>query len=225
MATKKFLVDCPNCQQKVMADGHAEDLPFPFIRDGPSLPTWRYILATCEICWQVLILREIASEIKTEDKKKRAIEVLWPSPERALSGTIPESLRREHAEARACFKAQAYIATVVMVRRTLEGVCSDHKITKKPLYAALDDMRSRGLIEGRLLEWAQELRVLGNDAAHFTGRYVSRQDAADALTLAEALMDYLYVFSAQFEKFRARRNVQPPEGEATSGSASSSPSS
>ena len=221
MADKKYLVDCPKCQQKVIADGHAEDLPFPFLRDGPALPAWRYILATCEICWHVLVLREIESE----DEKKKATEVLWPSPERVLSDTIPEPLRREHAEARACFRTQAYIATVVMVRRTLEGVCSDHGIMKKPLYAALDDMRSRGLIEGRLLEWAQELRVLGNDAAHFTGRNVSRQDAKDALTLAEALMDYLYVFSAQFEKFRARRNAQLPEEKATSGSPTSSPAS
>lgn len=112
-----------------------------------------------------------------------------------------------------------------MVRRTLEGVCSAHEIKRKPLYAALDEMRSLGLIEGRLLEWAQELRVLGNDAAHFTGKTVSRDDAEDALTLAEALMDYLYVFSAQFEKFRARRNEQSPQETPTGSSASSIPSS
>lgn len=66
-------------------------------------------------------------------------------------------------------------------------------------------MKRRELIEGRLLDWAQELRVLGNEAAHFTGNPVSRQDAQDALELAEALMDYLYVFTAPFNEFKSRR--------------------
>jgi hypothetical protein len=105
-----------------------------------------------------------------------------------------------------------------MVRRTLEGVCIDHGIFRKPLYAALDEMKNDGLIEGRLLEWAQGLRVLGNDAAHFTGQPVSSQDARDALTLAEALMDYMYVFSGQFEQFRARRAAQAGDDISTGGS-------
>jgi hypothetical protein len=179
--------------------------PFPFLREGGSLPRWRYVLASCEICWQTLVIRK---SVEGEEKRKLIVEILWPTPERTLSDVVPESLRLEHAEARACFNAKAYTATVVMVRRTLEGVCSDHGITKKPLYVALEEMRSSELIEGRLFEWAQELRVLGNDAAHFTGRAVSSQDAEDALSLAEALMDYMYVFSAQFDKFRRRRSAQ-----------------
>jgi hypothetical protein len=69
-------------------------------------------------------------------------------------------------------------------------------------------MRTIGLIEGRLLEWAQELRVLGNEGAHFTGERVARQDAQDALALAEAILDYLYVFSAQFFEFKNRRELR-----------------
>lgn len=86
---------------------------------------------------------------------------------------------------------------------------------KNPLYAALEEMRSAGLIKGRLLEWAQGLRVLGNDAAHFTVRSVSREDAEDALGLAEALLDYMYVLSAEFQKFRDRRTALPPNKQAT----------
>jgi Domain of unknown function (DUF4145) len=211
MVIAKYVVTCPNCYQRVMPDEHIEEQPFPFLREGGgSLPPWEYVIASCEICWQTLIIRKLI-EGDGETPKKLVVEVLWPAPERPLSETIPASLRDEHAEARACFKVNAYTATVVMVRRTLEGVCSDQGIGKAPLYAALEEMRSTGLIEGRLLEWAQGLRVLGNDAAHFTGRSVSREDAEDALGLAEALLDYMYVFSAQFQKFRDRRNTLPPE--------------
>jgi hypothetical protein len=130
---------------------------------------------------------------------------LWPSPPRVLSVKIPESLRREVAEARACFDAKAYTAAVVMVRRTLEGVCNENKVTKWPLSKALQEMASQGLLDDRLLSWADGLRVLDNEGAHYTGSPVCREDAKDALAFAEAALDYLYVLTAQFEEFQQRR--------------------
>lgn len=41
---------------------------------------------------------------------------------------------------------------------------------------------------------------------HFTDQVVTRQDASDALDLVEAMLDYVYVFSAKFEQFKARRD-------------------
>jgi hypothetical protein len=215
MRFTKYEVTCPNCHQRILLtdekDGY-EPPPFgqPNSEDNYE---WSYVFAECAICWQPLAIRRRINE--SNGHRRGVFEILWPVLERHLSDTVPESLRQEHSEARACFNAKAYTATVVMVRRTLEGVCADHGITRKPLYAALGEMKSTGLIEGRLLEWAQELRALGNDAAHFTGRSVSRQDAKDALSLAEALMDYMYVFTAQFEQFQARRAGQSSDDAST----------
>ena len=103
-----------------------------------------------------------------------------------------------------------------MVRRTLEGVCIEQGITKKPLFKALEEMRDKGLIEGRLFEWAESLRVLGNEGAHYTGNRVSREDASDALAFSEAILDYLYVFAAQFEDFKKRRQSALARGDGVS---------
>ena len=92
-----------------------------------------------------------------------------------------------------------------MVRRTIEGVCAENGIKERTLVKSLERMKESQLIDKRLLEWAQELRVLGNEGAHFTGNRVSRIDAEDALALAEAILDYLYVFNAQFNAFKERR--------------------
>ena len=146
----------------------------------------------------------------------RKAEVLWPAPPRQLNAAIPEALRRENEEARKCFKAASFTATVVMVRRTLEGVCIEQGITKKPLFKALEEMRDKGLIEGRLFEWAESLRVLGNEGAHYTGNRVSREDASDALAFSEAILDYLYVFAAQFEDFKKRRQSALARGDGVS---------
>jgi Domain of unknown function (DUF4145) len=98
-----------------------------------------------------------------------------------------------------------------MVRRTLEGVCADHGhgVTRnKRLQDALKEMAEKGTLDGRLLTWADELRVLGNDGAHHAGSPVNREDANDALALAEAVLDYLYVLARQFENFKLRRSHQ-----------------
>ncbi|MGW4141907.1 DUF4145 domain-containing protein [Streptomyces mirabilis] len=194
---KEYITECPSCQQRVTATVQAYN---EFSPDN-QFEFKRYLLAECRLCYQPLLLEEL----QDSESWRRDIVCVWPTPPRALAETIPEVLRREHFEARTCFKSKAYTATVVMVRRTLEGVCTQHGINKKPLYKAFEEMNSIGLIEGRLLEWAQELRVLGNEGAHFTGKPVTRQDASDAIALAEALLDYLYVFNEQFLKFKERR--------------------
>ncbi len=108
-------------------------------------------------------------------------------------------------EARACFSAKLYTAAAVMVRRTLEGMCIDQGTGKKQLFAALSDLRDAKKIEGRLFDWAQALRALGNQGAHFSKEAVGREDAQDALELAEALLDYIYVFTAKYDEFQQRR--------------------
>jgi hypothetical protein len=94
-----------------------------------------------------------------------------------------------------------------MVGRTLEGVCITHGIDvkKKSLISGLEELRKKELIDDRLLEWTQALRVLRNEGAHYTGNLVSRADARDALQLCEALLDYMYVLAQQFEEFKNRR--------------------
>ncbi|MCX4408329.1 DUF4145 domain-containing protein [Streptomyces sp. NBC_01764] len=194
---KEYVTECPICQQKVTATVEAYN---EFSPDN-EFEFRRYLIAACRLCYQPLLLEQA----QESDQFERELACVWPTPPRALAESVPEVLRREHFEARMCFKSKAYTATVVMVRRTLEGVCAQHGINKKPLYKAFEEMKTVGLIEGRLLEWAQELRVLGNEGAHFTGKPVTRQDASDAVALAEALLDYLYVFNEQFLRFKERR--------------------
>lgn len=215
-----ILTECPFCDKPVLANVQGTYVE----SDGHENPSFLYTLASCQSCNSGLLLMQY------EDSEGYSPpERVYPnSDQRTLSGTIPEQLRREHEEARSCFKAHAYTATAVMVRRTLEGVCQDQGITRRqPLFASLRDLHEAGKIEGRLLEWAEALRALGNQGAHFTGMKVSREDAADALALAEALLDYMYVLTAQYERFQRRRasgaeTSVPPQSASTTEDASGS---
>lgn len=197
---EEYRIECPFCRRRTVA------IRMTSMRliyaDEAAYPNW-FNLAECRICNTIHAIRSP----KTVDNHFSAAdaEVISSSRSHGISSRIPESLRREHSEAWACFSSESYTATVVMVRRTLEGVCAEHGIKARVLFKALEQLAADGLIEGRLLDWAQELRLLGNEGAHFTGDVVSREDAQDALALAEALLEYLYVYSAQFKEFRDRR--------------------
>ncbi|MEV5190375.1 DUF4145 domain-containing protein [Streptomyces werraensis] len=196
-----ILVNCPNCAGPTIARVEAAMVHETF-REPPAL----YELSRCTKCGDPMLALEedIGSGWDGEPL------VVWPTKreQRALSLKIPHQLRQAHEEARKCFSVKAYTAAVAMVRRTLEGVCKDQNVQqggRTKLFQMLEALKSAGKIDGRLFEWAQALRVLGNEGAHFTGVEVTREDASDSIDLAEALLDYLYVLSAQFDEFKARR--------------------
>jgi hypothetical protein len=104
---------------------------------------------------------------------------------------VPDPLQIEYSEARKCFNAKAFTATVVMVGRTLEGLCQDQGASSSTLARGIKELHASGVIDNRLLEWADALRVVRNEGAHFTGNQVSREDANDALKFCEALLEYI----------------------------------
>ncbi|MFG2043147.1 DUF4145 domain-containing protein [Dactylosporangium sp. NPDC048998] len=185
---------CPNCDDPVLMEV-AGTVGVPEEFNGVAADS-SLLLLQCESC--------LMPTLMSKSTPGASPERVWPAPERELSDAIPKELRDVHNEARICFRAKAYTAAAVMVRRTLEGVGQNLGTKPGSLISSLKELESRGLIEGRLLEWAQELRVLGNKAAHFAGGAINADDARDALELAEALLDYVYVFSAKFEQFKSR---------------------
>lgn len=165
-----------------------------------SLPI-EYTLVTCKECGDAsLEMREDYGRGFEDDPPIFA----YPA-KRRLSSDVPAPLRREFGEARKCFSVKAYGATVVMVRRILEGVCKENNVSERNLVSSLREMEQQGLIDGTLSEWATALRMLGNEGAHYTGKQVPRDDAEDSLAFAEALLDHIYVLRKRFTEFKNRR--------------------
>ncbi|WP_431998103.1 DUF4145 domain-containing protein [Streptomyces fungicidicus] len=163
-------------------------------------------LAQCTECARALV---VTQGDDLEGRWSDPVRVYPPTGDQ-LSFSVPSKLRDECEEARRCFTSKAFTATAVMLRRVLEGLCLDQGATAKPLINALKQLAADGKLDGRLLEWAQELRGLGNHGAHHAGIPVQRQDAHDALLLTEAILNYVYALPMQFEAFRRRRAGEPP---------------
>lgn len=168
---------------------------------APEQPPSQWRLLQCSLCRHVILdWREDFGEGFDFDEGV----LLYPAG-RELTADVPFGLREEWKEAQTCFRNKSYKACAVMVRRTLEGTCKENGVSEKTLAQGLRKMLAEGKIDDTLFAWANELRVVGNEGAHYTGKPVGREDAEDALAFAEALLDHIYVLRKRFESFRSRR--------------------
>jgi hypothetical protein len=100
-----------------------------------------------------------------------------------------------------------------MCRKCLEAVCTFLGVKGGSLAARLRTLRDSGRIEAKLYEWADELRLVGNDAAHDLDTQISKQDAVDGIDFVEAILLYVFALDQRFRDFRARRvEAKQPKG-------------
>lgn len=195
---------CPHCENLALAMPHGVTV----IPDrNPSDPEDIYgppvecTLVQCNNCAEVSVRgREDYGNGFTASEYFN----IFPEPRR-LNSDIPLRLRQGYDEAKTCFSAKAFTATVVMVRRTLEGTCKLNGVKGKTLHAGLRELKENGLINETLSEWANALRVVGNQGAHFSEQNVSRDDAEDSLAFLEAFLEHIYVLQKRFQEFMDRR--------------------
>jgi hypothetical protein len=194
---------CPHCDRPALASiqGVATWGGWDSTTGESANPPTEYALVQCSQCDQVSVQAREDFGSGFEDDTP---SVVYPAP-RQLNWNVPIPLRREFEEAQVCFSAKAYEATAVMVRRVLEGTCKENGVNERVLAASLKKLQEGGLIDSTIAEWANALRLVGNEGAHYTGRQVSRADAEDALAFAEALLDHIYVLRQRFEEFARRR--------------------
>jgi hypothetical protein len=197
-----MLVECSVCEAFVDGELIADYTRF----DKKSEMTGKYSFLKCPRCSEPFIVLQVDDgsglEFSNWDEPRR----LYPPVEMDVSLAIPNSLRTAYDEARACFRAKAYTATAIMCRKTLEGIADENKITARNLATALKEMKDKGIIESRLYEWADTLRISGNEAAHGVNSQISRQDTMDILEFTHALLEYVFTFQEKFEQFKKRQS-------------------
>ncbi len=192
-----MLIDCPRCEAIVDAKVLSS---YDVFRDGDDFAT-RYSFAKCPQCARPLLAVE---DVYGPDYADDPIR-LYPARDMHLSSAVPNAIAEAYSEARSCFRAKAYTAAAIMCRKALQGICHFHGIRKRTLQASLLELKKQEVIESRLYEWADALRISGNEAAHDVSVTVSRDDAADIMEFTRALLEYVYTYREKFEAFKARR--------------------
>ena len=129
---------------------------------------------------------------------------LYPTQDK-INPFYPEPIKKAYSEAQSCFKTKAYTAAAIMCRKTLEGICVEHKIKERTLATSVKKMKDQGIIESRLFEWADTLRISGNEAAHDLSVTVAADDARDIMEFTNALLEYVFSFKDKYEQYKKRQ--------------------
>lgn len=72
----------------------------------------------------------------------------------------------------------------------------------------MKNLNSKGILENTLYNWANELRLIGNDGAHSHDQVVDQQDAKETIDFYDAFITYLYHLVNQYEELIKRRKKQ-----------------
>ncbi|MCC9043299.1 DUF4145 domain-containing protein [Myroides sp. M-43] len=106
---------------------------------------------------------------------------LFPNTENDAIKNCPKIVINPYEEALKCYRAHAYDACVIMCRKGIEAICIDKGESKGNLLTKLKNLKEKGILEGTLFKWTDELRLIGNDGAHSHEQIVNQEDAKDAL--------------------------------------------
>jgi len=195
----KLIIDCPNCESKV--DGI---LKGEVVENAPDDFPHKCVLVQCPVCgWGLLGISEFDPSEYDNEQWSNLYRV-WPKQESHVDREIPDIARNSLVEAKLCFKAKAFSACAVMCGRAIEGICVHYQTKNKSLAKGLEELREKRLIDDKLFEWGEALRMHRNIGAHATATKISKDDARDLLDFTQAICEYIFVLTEKFNKFKER---------------------
>jgi hypothetical protein len=197
-----MIIECEHCNARVDAKVLAEyDVP-----PSPDSLPYKYAFVLCPLCETPHVGQAEQIQVGSDEYEWSHLDRLWPNPPKNLDRKVPRVVRDSMEEAERCFRSRAYKGCAVMTGRALEGICSSilekNRIT---ISAGIKELKSRGVIDPRLFDWAESLRKERNIGAHAWEETTSKEDARDLLEFANAIIEYIYVLSARYEEYKKRK--------------------
>jgi len=222
-AQPTFLVNCDNCKAKVAAVQHGLAEQGIEVYDNEPYGGSRLYVGKCPVCARLVAAFSTQTAIggydAEEDDWSDPVRV-YPNPPRVLSGRVPQHVRKSMSEAETVLQAGVHDSACVMLGRALEGLCRDQlqeeiaaavkegkspKSAKFMLDQALASLRSKEIIDDKLLAWSKQLQAFRNVAAHSDdGTPLTRMDVLDLRTFAYAIIEYVYDLTERYNEFVAR---------------------
>lgn len=198
-----MIFECGYCESKVDGKIIGEHDFF----NGEEPPT-KVTFLECPVCHDSsLVNQEIWEGFSPEGEHitnwGESVRV-WPKVD-IVDWRYPAEVKLSLEEARRCFKAQAYNACAVMCGRTLESICAEFDIKGKMLVNGLNKLLEKDVIDKKIYQWSEALRIQRNIGAHALDKKINREDAEDILDFTNAICQYIFVLSIQFNNFKKRQ--------------------
>lgn len=105
-------------------------------------------------------------------------------------------------------KSSSWDAAVTMAGRALQAATRKLGATPSTLAKEIDELGTRGVLTGSMVEWAHEIRLLRNISAHpdLVELSVEEGDAKDVMEFLDYLLIYAFDLPHQITEYKARRS-------------------
>ena len=119
---------------------------------------------------------------------------------------IPPPIAKSFSEALACDREGLYVAAAIMIRRTLEALCEDKAASGSNLKERLKALQASVVLPVELFTALDDLRLLGNDAAHIEAKTydsVGKEEIDVSLELTKEVLKAVYQLEDLLARLRA----------------------
>jgi hypothetical protein len=129
------------------------------------------------------------------------------------STKVPTKIVGALEEAITCHANECYIAAAIMVRKTLEELCADRNAEGPNLKERIRALGSKVVLPQELLDGLDDLRLLGNDAAHFESNVydqIGREEVEVGIEFTKEVLKGVYQMSDLLARLRGLQAQQTP---------------
>jgi Domain of unknown function (DUF4145) len=134
------------------------------------------------------------------DFNNNSVLVSYPAETIDFDATdLPPEVLEAFEEAVKCHAQQCYVAAAIMVRKTLEEVCRDRDAAGGNLRERIAALGAKVVLPKAMLEGLDDLRLLGNDAAHVesqTYNQVGEEEVEVAIDVTKEILKATYQYES-----------------------------
>jgi len=125
---------------------------------------------------------------------------------------IPDNVLVAFEEAIVCQANKCFIATAIMVRKTLEEICHNQGATGANLKEKIKSLGAKIIIPKGLIDGLDDLRLLGNDAAHIesqTFNQVGHEETEISIQFTKEILKAVYQYEDLVKKLKSLKKTTP----------------
>ena len=120
--------------------------------------------------------------------------------------SIPPAVASSMSQAITCHAEECYVASAIMVRRCLEDLCADREATGTNLKERIKRLSGKIVIPTELVAALDDLRLLGNDAAHIEAKSFAEIGKAEldaSIEVTKEILKAVYQMDSLVKKLQA----------------------
>ena len=191
---------CPNCHQIGVFEGIGQDFSLYMNQPQVVIGHRRCPAVSCKSLIFVVY---------------RSGQLLTSFPPETIdfdATNVPANIVSAFEEAIKCHAAQCFIASAIMVRKTLEELCRDRNSTGSNLKERIKALGTKVVLPQDLLAGLDDLRLLGNDAAHIESQEydkVGKDEIEIGIEFAKEVLKAVYQYSALLNRLRSLKKPSP----------------